>query len=178
MLKSEARIKAREFRKNLSLDDRRTKDEIIKETFFALPEVNSAKNICVYISARDEVSTIEIINTLLSSGKTLSAPKTDGDIMYALEFTGWDNCKIGNFKIVEPTGKRVDERLCDLIVVPLVAFNKDKARIGYGKGYYDKFLPKGVKTVGLAYAGQCFDFEPESFDKSLDLIVTEKGVVR
>lgn len=178
MEKCEARIKAKEFRKNLSLEDRKTKDEIIKQTFFALPEVDSANNICVYISARDEVSTIEIINTLFERGKTLSAPKTDGDIMYALEFTGWDNCKIGNFKIVEPTGKRIDEKLCDLIIVPMVAFNKNKARIGYGKGYYDKFLPEGVKTVGLAYAGQCFDFEPETFDKSLDVIVTEKGVLR
>ncbi|MDW8300882.1 MAG: 5-formyltetrahydrofolate cyclo-ligase [Bacteroidia bacterium] len=66
----------------------------------------------------------------------------------------------------------------DLIFVPLVAFNTNNHRIGYGKGYYDKFLKEypQATTIGLAFEGQKADFEPEKHDIPLKYIVTEQCI--
>ncbi len=176
--KTQARKVAMERRKNLALDERKLKDEKISKLFLSLDEVKSAKKVCVYLNIGSEVSSNEIILELQKQGKELFAPKTCGDDMFALGFEDLSKCIKGNFNIPEPDGEKIEQSELDLIIVPLVGYSADKARIGYGKGYYDRFLPEGVLTVGLAYVEQYVDFLPETFDKTLDIIVTDKGVIR
>lgn len=177
MEKSEARRLAKEYRKSLDPTVKTDMDGAITRAFLSLDEVKNARKICVYLSIHNEVDTSEIISTLIASGKTLYAPVVVGDYMIAKTLTSTHDLKQGAFGILEPQGDTVNPSEFDLIIVPMVAFNANLARIGYGKGYYDRFLPNGVKTIGLAYSGQKFDFTPQSFDKPLDIIVTNDGVL-
>lgn len=178
MDKREARKLGKEYRKSLSKELKATMDERICHTFLSLPDVKSAEKICVYLSIRDEVDTFSIIDELIKMGKKLYAPVVIGDYMVAKSFLSIDDLKIGAFGIPEPQGEECKVDDFDLVVVPMVAFSKQLSRIGYGKGYYDRFLTDDVKKVGLAYSGQAFDFVPEVFDKPLDVVVTEVGVVK
>ena len=87
----------------------------------------------------------------------------------------------GSYGICEPTGERElfgDENT--LCVVPAAVFSKDGYRIGYGKGYYDRFLAdfKGI-SVGFSYDATLVDSLPfDEYDARLDMIITEKGVYR
>lgn len=177
MKKTEARKKAKEYRKNLDTATKAVMDETIKRTFLHLDEVKNARKICVYLSIHNEVETGDIIDALLTDGKELYAPVVVGDIMIARRFDRISDLKSGAFGIPEPQGETVQPKDLDLIVVPMLGYNLSLDRIGYGKGYYDRFLPDGVTTVGLAYHGQRFDFKPDPFDKPLDVIVTDEGVL-
>ena len=176
--KIEARMLGKTMRKAISEQDKINKEQIITKEFLSLPEVAFATNICVYLPINSEVDTKEIIKELLNQNKILFAPVTKGDDMYAVRYTGSDELVVGNFGISEPKGDVFSKEKLDLIVVPMVAFNQNKARVGYGKGYYDRFIPENAITVGVAFCEQQFDFEPQSFDKTLDIIVTDKGVLR
>lgn len=177
MEKTEARKLAKEYRKNLDEGTKRKMDEAIKRTFLSLADVKNARKICVYLSILNEVETKEIINELFFQGKRVFAPVVVGEKMIVREFSDFSVLKEGAFGILEPQGEEISSSELDLIVVPMVAYNSSLDRIGYGKGYYDRFLPDGVTTVGLAYHGQKFDFLPNQFDKPLDFIVTDEGVL-
>ena len=173
LTKKEARQEAIKYRKSLSKSYRIETSDRIAQSVLALPEVKASENVFVYLALEYEVETAKLI-----SGKVLSAPKTMGEDMYAVKFDGYDKCVKGNFNVLEPIGEVVDKENLDVIIVPLVAFNRKRARIGYGKGYYDRFLPNRAVKIGVAFSGQEFDFFPEAFDKTLDVIVTEKEIIR
>lgn len=178
LTKKEARQEAIKYRKSLSKSYRIETSDRIAQSVLALPEVKASKNVCVYLALEYEVETAKLISDLQNCGKALSAPKTMGEDMYAVKFDGYDKCVKGNFNVLEPIGEVVDKENLDVIIVPLVAFNRKRARIGYGKGYYDRFLPNRAVKIGVAFSGQEFDFLPEAFDKTLDVIVTEKEIIR
>ena len=102
-----------------------------------------------------------------------------------MRFSKWglsEPLKVNSYGFLEPTEnmKIVNP---DLIVVPLVAFDKFHNRLGYGKGYYDRFLGKYLKknkntlTIGIAFSFQKYKKIPTSkFDIKLDYILTEKGI--
>ena len=176
--KIEARLLGKTMRKSISLQEKSQKENIIASKVLSLPEVSFANNICIYLPIGSEVDTKIIIDGLKSLGKKLFAPVTNGDEMHAVEYSDKSDLVVGNFGITEPKGEPFDKNKLDLIIVPMVAFNSSRARIGYGKGYYDRFIPDDCLTVGIAFSEQEFDFTPESFDKTLDIIVTDKGVFR
>ena len=102
-----------------------------------------------------------------------------------MKFFKWrifDPIEINSFGFLEPVLKKNSVNP-DIIVVPIVAFDKSLNRIGYGKGYYDKFLSKLKKnkviTIGLAFFFQKYKkITTSKFDVKLDYILTEKGIYR
>ncbi len=110
-------------------------------------------------------------------------PRTQGE---TITFRAWkpgDPLVVGRFAIPEPDAK-AKERRPDLILVPLLAFDRDGYRLGYGGGFYDRYLSehrakRTIRAIGLAYAGQALDQIPrEPTDERLDAIVTEERVIR
>lgn len=152
------------------------KSERICEKALLLPAVQNAKNVMVYLPSKGEVDTALLIALLLREGKNVSAPRVISDIEMEAAFIDANGFRKGAFGIWEPLGKRAEQ--IDVIFVPGVAFDEKRNRIGYGKGYYDRFLSlHPALTVGLAYSFQLVPALPtEAHDKPLDIILTEEAV--
>ena len=157
-------------------------DENIRSQLYQLQQ--PYQKIGFYISVNDEVDTRRILNQLLRQGKQIAVPKcVSKDGKDTLEFywiDGLEDCIQSRFGLLEPVAqasRKVDPDELQMIVVPLVAFDGNKNRIGYGMGYYDSVLAgyKGMK-VGLGYALQkVMEIQPDPFDIPLNTIITEKG---
>ena len=103
-----------------------------------------------------------------------------------LSFHAWKpgDRLVSGFKGIQEPEAKAKERRPDFIIVPLLAFDKNGYRLGYGGGYYDRYLAahrakRTFRAVGIAYAGQQVDELPhEDFDERLDAVVTEAQVIR
>lgn len=163
----------------------RIKSDIIRKKLYELEEFAKAKTVFIYISAKNEVDTKVIIKDILTSGtKVILVPATmvKNRSMLASELSDFKDLEVGNFNIMEPRKtslKEVSPDSIDVSIIPGLAFDKNGNRIGYGHGYYDKFL-ESIKTpiIALAYDFQLTDdLISEWHDIKVDKIITEKGVI-
>lgn len=136
-----------------------------------------------YAAVRGEADPFPLMAALANNGHALCLPRAHGGV---LTFHAWkpgDPLVVGRMSIPEPDAK-ARERRPDLLLVPLLAFDRLGYRLGYGAGYYDRYLRehrarRSVKAVGIAYAGQQVESLPvEEFDEPLDAVVTETQVIR
>lgn len=154
----------------------------ITETVTSLKEYRESSLILVYIDYKNEVQTGMIMEAAWKDGKSVAAPKVNGKQMDFYLLNSADDLESGYMGIMEPRDGLVKiDAESGMMVMPGVAFDRDLHRVGYGGGFYDRFLethPK-IKRVAVAYEFQLFDQVPhEDFDLAPDLIVTEKGVYR
>ena len=146
----------------------------IKERFFGIPFISSKNSYLLYYPHKNEVNTLPIIEELLSYGKKVLLPKVENREIIPILVEDLNQLKNGFAGIKEPDGKRVDKKGIDIVIVPAVAYDKRGYRLGYGHGYYDRFLSdyEGLK-VGLAYDFQIVDTIPyENHDIPVDLVIT------
>lgn len=185
------REKKRTERASLDPEEVREKSLKIKEKLFALPEFTRAKTIAFYAAKKNsgEVRTQEMIEESLKSGKRVLVPFVDGEEIEFTEISGLSDLKPGAFNVPEPppaVRRRVDPEEIDLIVVPGVVFDMSGGRMGYGKGYYDRFLHRLLAVrpdacvVGLALEIQVVEKIPErkSTDSPVQILITEERVLR
>ena len=155
--------------------------------FLALPEYQAAGTVMFYLDVRSEVRTRHSLTDALASGKRIVVPYcVDGELeLFHLQAV--DELDVGMYKILEPRAdlrplpeKRVDVRELDLIMVPGVAFDGRGARMGHGKGYYDKLLEHArpdAPLVALAFECQLFAEIPvQEHDIFMDKIITERAI--
>ncbi len=168
--------------------DQDRKDELSREIvarFMQLPEYAAAQTVMFYVDVRTEVRTRHDLQTALDSGKKIVVPWClDGELeLFHLE--NMDELEVGMYKILEPRSelreveaKSVAVEALDLVMVPGVAFDRRGARMGHGKGYYDKLLQHAradAPLVALAFECQLFPEIPtESHDIFMDKILTER----
>ena len=159
----------------------------------ALPAFRDAELVMLYHSFKNEAGTHPLLQYCFNTNKKVVLPqvvKADAsEPASAPELKAWlvpgpDALISGAMGILEPDPllcKPVDPSLIDLIIVPGIAFDSMGGRIGYGKGYYDRFLPQlraDVPKLGLAYDFQVLPRVPQDeFDIRMDAIVTEKGIL-
>jgi 5-formyltetrahydrofolate cyclo-ligase len=136
-----------------------------------------------YAAVRGEADPFPLMAALANQGHDLCLPQTHDE---KLVFRAWkpgDPLVVGRFNIPEPDSK-MRERRPDLVLVPLIAFDRRGYRLGYGGGYYDRYLaehrPKRtLRAIGIAFAGQEVEELPrEETDEPLDAVVTEERVIR
>ena len=137
------------------------------------------KNIGVYFPINYEIDCLKISKQLEKSGYKISLPITrKGNQMDFFEWSRKDPLLIGKLGIPEPISNK--KIYPDVLLVPLVAFNKQKFRLGYGGGYYDRYIEKIKKlkkilTIGLAFSSQKVNkLSVNIHDKKLDYILTER----
>lgn len=174
MDKREFRKIMKEKRGSLNKVERMEKDQTITEKLLDLSLVKDAKTIFVFLNFRDEVKTRDFISAALQREKTICLPKIAHGKMIAVEVNSLKGLKKNAMGILEPEGKAVEDM--DLILCPGLAFDLKGYRMGYGGGYYDRFLethPDPV-TLGLGYDIQLVPEVPhESFDIPLDYFLSE-----
>ncbi len=178
--KKDFRKKYREIRKNIDDKKREKENQEIFSDFLELNEYKNAKSVFIYVSYGDEVETLSIIEKILADGKRVSVPicHKESHHMSAVLIDSLNCLKKGVYGILEPdaNGIILEKEDIDLIVVPGLCFSEDGYRIGYGGGYYDRFLDgyKGV-SVGLAFSECIAEKVPtEKTDKRVDIVITGK----
>ena len=144
----------------------------------SLPKFQQAEGIYLYIDCKNEVQTGEIMDEALRLGKRVAAPRVEGQEMVFYEIFSRDDLAPGYFGILEPKDG-LPEAIAEegLLLMPGVAFDKDCHRIGYGGGFYDRYLQKhsGFYKVAVAFEFQMFAEVPtEPTDIVPDLLITEK----
>jgi len=168
-------------REALSVDEHTYLSRLIFEKLASLPEYKNSRFIMTYISFRNEVDTKNIIKDAFFNNKRVAVPITMGGKIISSEIFSNSVFKIGTFGVSEPKEIfEVDPKILDLIIVPGNTFDKHGNRLGYGKGYYDRFLPKtkAVK-IGLCYDFNLVDEIPVSDnDIPMDIIITDKSILR
>lgn len=153
----------------------------------ALPELARARTVMAYCSYKHEVATDDLITGCLAAGKVTTVPKTvpaDRSLIPSRVLDPVEDVAPANFGIPEPRPERlrpVPPEEIDLVFVPGVAFDRLGNRLGYGGGYYDRFLKllrPGRVAVALAFEAQVVEaVAPGRFDVPVDLIVTEERVI-
>ncbi|WP_276621045.1 5-formyltetrahydrofolate cyclo-ligase [Syntrophomonas wolfei] len=145
-----------------------------------LEPLRRAKNIMGFASVKNEVDLRPILEQQRGQGKRIFLPRVESAAeMVAVEFRGWEQTAGGPFGIREPLGPAVPAAEIDAILVPGLVFDARGYRLGYGKGYYDRFLAGMEKRVFLC--GVCYEFQliddsfPDSLDVPVHWIVTEKS---
>lgn len=146
-------------------------------------EYKKAKNILVYLSLKDEVSTEKLIVEMILKKKNVYAPKINikKDLMDAIkitEKTSFFENKIGIYEPVD--GEKAKKSDIDLIIIPAIAFDYWGHRIGFGNGCYDRFLTNMTAfKLGVGFDFQIIESIPaEEHDIKVDMIITEKRIIR
>jgi 5-formyltetrahydrofolate cyclo-ligase len=167
------------------------KDELSREIcakFATLPEYARAKTVMYYIDVRSEVRTRHALPAALAENKKVVVPWcNDKGELELFHLENMDELAVGMYKILEPKqelrelpGKQILAEDLDLVMVPGVAFDRSGARMGHGKGYYDKLLQHAradAPLIALAFECQLFPEIPTApHDIFMDLIITEGAI--
>jgi len=186
-LKGQLRAQARARRA-----DQADKDELsrlIWEQLIAQPEYVAAGTLMVYLNLPGEVRTQPYLPVITEQGKQIVIPYCLGNELELFRLGSPSELETGMLGIPEPRSelrllaeKRVEVSRVDLIIVPGVAFDRQGARIGRGKGYYDRLLRRArpdAPAIGLAFECQLFPILPMlPHDVHVDKVITDKAVYR
>lgn len=177
-------------RDDLSFGERKEKSRQIWEILQKEEQFLLAECVLVYMDYRSEVMTTGLVEELLKqqNRKRIYAPRVEGLDISFYEITSLEELEAGYQGIREPviceeklfTEKEVQAMKC-LVLVPGTVFDKEGYRMGYGKGFYDRFIHKfpGITRIGLAFNCQIAGQIPiEAHDQRMDYVITEAGVIK
>ena len=167
-------------RDGLSADFMSISSKQIRKNLNKIEEYRNAQSVACYHSTGSEVKTHEIMQEILSHGKTLGLPRVKGNEIIFCIVKKFEDLEKGEFGIMEPKQNCPILEKFDIIIVPAVAMAENGQRLGYGMGYYDRFLVgKNTITIALAYTKSIAKNIPKSdSDVLISMIVTEDGVIK
>ncbi len=180
IIKNSLRDEFRAKRNALSAEEKSIRDTKIEDNFLKSLTYRYASQILLYIPTEEEISTYKIIETAIRDGKTVYAPHCfENAQMKYFRVNDVSELEDGEFGIKTPaeTSQEYSPKPSDVCIVPAMSYDKEGYRLGYGKGFYDRFLPKflGVK-IGFCYDDFISQKLPRGrFDVAVDTIITEKG---
>lgn len=134
-------------------------------------EYQQAKNIMIFYPKENEVN---LLSLLVDKSKNFYLPKIDGNDLLCCPYKDGDELCVSCFKTQEPTTNPVEKSLIDLVIVPALVVDKEGYRLGYGGGFYDRFL-NGVNVKKLVCIPKEFVIEtvfPEKHDIKIDKVIT------
>ena len=177
-MKAELRKKILQEMKTLSQEQKQAMDRALTERFLHHPFYQEAKNIATYLSFPHEVQTQELIEQALKDGKKVLIPKTYPK--GRMEFVVYHPQQLAktSFGLLEPQGdlEVVEPSQIDLIHVPGLAFTTEGYRIGYGGGYYDRYLEHFAgHTMSTIYPCQVQEFNSENHDIPVQEVLIDEG---
>lgn len=181
MTKQEIRQKMKALRAAVPEEERAAAEIRALDTLRKSGLLSDAREVNLYASFGDEFPTRRIKEWLLRHDYLVSVPVTEGKDMFAARVDFGTVYARGDFGIEVPAkAESVDKHSLDLVLLPGLAFDGQGYRVGYGKGYYDRFLA-GTRAVrvGICYSFQLFSALPrEPHDLAADFVLTEEGIYR
>jgi 5-formyltetrahydrofolate cyclo-ligase len=188
MDKKEVRNIMSKRRKSMSEQEVNRKSKTIIEKVMNTEEFKKSKNLMVFLSFDNEVYTFDLIDKAMDMGKKVIVPYTVKDtyeIIPTLLKNIEEDLEVSSYGYLEPKKDKitaVQEEDIDLTIVPGLAFDKNMNRIGFGKGYYDRYLAKtrkDSKNMAIAYEYQVLEEIPyDDYDEKMDYIITEENIYK
>lgn len=177
------RKQMKQLRADMTRTERFEKSMQIFEQLITVPEFKRADRIYTYVSMDNEIDTIMLIDYSLSLEKRVFVPRVSGKDMEFYEISDISELSPGYMGIYEPdiNGKEPDYSRTGFMCMPGLAFDKSYNRIGYGGGFYDRYLSVENKLykAALAYEAQLLESIPaQDGDVRPDMIVTEENIYR
>jgi 5-formyltetrahydrofolate cyclo-ligase len=180
--KQEIRKKILDHREAIDVNIRKQWDEGIFNNFINSECYKKANTIFAFVSFKSEANTHKIIKHAIKDGKTICVPRIESKQkgIEIFKIDGFDQFKKGYFGILEPNESCsvVEKKNIDLILMPGVAFDRQGGRVGYGAGFYDRFLSdinNKVNKIAVAYHFQVLTNIPmDEHDVRIDGIITEE----
>jgi 5-formyltetrahydrofolate cyclo-ligase len=168
-----------EKRDNTSFDFMKIASEKIQKRLKKINAYRDAQKIGVYYPIGSEVLTQDIIQELLSNGKDVFLPKVIGKKMEFRKISNFSSLEKGSFDIMEPKDDCQTDNSLDVVLVPTVGISPVGVRLGYGHGFYDKFLAEHkVTTISLTLEKQIVKNIPKSeHDIIINWIITEDRIL-
>ena len=166
-------------RKEMSKREWEENSQLIYERVVSHHFFLNADEIYCYVDFKNEVGTKKILESAWSCQKKVAVPKIFGDDMRFYYIEKLDELEEGYFGILEPIDTREAKGSNVLVIMPGAAFDKEKHRIGYGKGFYDKYLEKhpNYQTMALAFEMQMVENIPaDEYDICPKIIITEEHI--
>lgn len=169
----------------MPIEEREEKSSQILENLISMPLYKEANTILIYVNYQSEVNTADLVNKALADGKRVFAPKVFGETMEFYQITGTGDLQVGYKGIREPVSGRLFDAKSNtghtLMLMPGAVFDEKCRRIGYGKGFYDRYLKRisetgnSVHTLALCFECQVLPEIPaEKHDVRPQMILTEK----
>ncbi len=183
-IKKQLRADCKQSRKNMNSAEKETYDKKIKNKLLNLFIFRDSQTVLTYVSTDIEVDTRGLLEELFKSKKTVAVPRCenkDGDMAFYI-IKSFDDLESGYCGVLEPIPQKCEiltEFENSVCIVPAFLFDKKGYRLGYGKGYYDRFLAKytGI-TVGICYDNNITDsLFHGKYDRTVNMIVTDKRII-
>lgn len=183
-IKKKLRAEARAMRRSMSPEQKNLLDRKIKNRLLNTWAVREAQLVLCYVSTEIEVDTRAFITALLQMGKRVAVPRCEGEKseMNFYYISSLEELSPGSFGVDEPDPQRsimVGNTQNSVCIVPAFMFDKKGYRLGYGKGYYDRYLSRyDGSTIGICYEA---NLQEELFygkyDRAVDLVVTDREII-
>lgn len=181
-IKHKQRLFLQQQRAQLSATETSRLNQAIIRQLTALDEFKQAQHLFSYVSTGSEVDTHGLLNDLLSSTKQVSVPHiVDKRCMQAVLLNRWADLTPAEMGILTVKSGEVVTDNIDLAITPGLGFSPSRQRLGYGKGYYDRWFSEhpSVCRVGLCYNCQILpDLAHDAMDIPMDILITETQVIR
>lgn len=170
------RTECKEIRKSLDVS---SISEKIVSTIFSLEEYQKARHIMIFYPLAHET---DLLGLMKESAKNFYLPKVEGAELLVCPYKKGDRLVCSKFKTEEPVSMPVSSSLLDIVFVPAIAAAENFNRLGYGGGFYDRFLskinPKIIKIIAIPDTLIVDNIPRESFDQTVDIIISEKRILR
>lgn len=169
-----------------NIENKRAKSKLITETILNLSEVKESNVIGIYMSFSSEVDTKDLIEQLLMLGKSIAVPRLYNNLkMDFYKINSVNDLKnkntLGIFEPENDEENKVSKDDIDLMIIPGICFDLEKNRVGFGKGYYDRYLENtNIKKVAICFEEQVLTGDTiavNKYDIKMDKIVTNKRII-
>ncbi len=166
-------------RDELSLDFIKIASNKIRDNLRKIDFYRKSSLIGVYYSIGSEVQTHDLIQEFFNHGKDFALPRVEKNDIIFKKISSLSDLEPGSFSVMEPKEKCETVKNLDVILTPSIALTREGYRLGYGFGFYDRYLHgKKSKKISLSYAKQVLrTFPHDDHDVKMDCIVTEDEVI-
>ncbi len=179
---AEIRQEMKAYREGLSDEEILTLSKEIEDKLYEVIHASNRKEVLCFYPMEVEVNLLPLYERLIKERFELYFPKTYQEEIIFYKVDSMRDFKLGAFRIMEPYGISENSRYkgdACVCVTPGLAFSKDGHRIGYGGGYYDRFLKRNnILKVGVCFEAQITTLHPQLHDVDMDFVVTDQNIYK